>query len=263
MPRRFSNLCLISLGLIIGVAACVAPTARRTLTIFAASSLTESFRELGQGFMQTHPYTQIQFNFAGSQTLRTQLTQGASADVLATANQKEIEAALHADLIAPNSAKIFATNQLVIIFPASNPRQINTLADLAQPNTKLVLAAEIVPAGQYAREALSKMEIKYGTNFKQRVLQNVVSNEENVRQVIAKVQLAEAEVGIVYRSDVVAVAPSTLRILEIPSEFNVTAQYPIAPLNQAPNAALAQEFMAYVLSPEGQKILQKWGFNAP
>ena len=121
-----------------------------------------------------------------------------------------------------------------------------------------MLAAEEVPVGNYARQALDQMNGQLGTDFKERVLANVVSNEDNVKQVVAKVQLGEADAGIVYTSD--AVAAPELKTIEIPAELNVIAEYPIAPLAASTNPDLAQEFVDYVLSPEGQAILQKWGF---
>jgi molybdate transport system substrate-binding protein len=135
---------------------------------------------------------------------------------------------------------------------------LKKLEDLAQPGIKLVLAAEEVPVGKYARQALDQMNAVFGADFKDTVLANVVSNENNVKQVVSKVQLGEADAGIVYVSD--AVAAPDLKTIEIPDELNVIAKYPIAPLAKSENADLAAKFIEYVLSTEGQAILAKWGF---
>ncbi len=231
------------------------------MTIFAAASLTDAFREIGASFETTHSGLTIIFNFAGSQALRTQIEEGAQADIFASANAKEMETLVSAGFVDGATPKIFLTNQLVLILPAENPARIQGLEDLSEPNLKLVLAAEDVPVGNYSRQALELMNSVYGADFKDRVLANVVSNEDNVRQVLAKVQLGEADAGIVYKSD--ATSAPDLKRIEIPAELNVLAAYPIAPLSESPNLALATEFIEYVLSAEGQAVLHKWGFLPP
>lgn len=256
---------LLVIALLMSACGVVAP-APKTLTVFAAASLTDAFNEIGKSFEAANPGVTVKFNFGGSQTLRTQIEQGAQADVFASANAKEMDA-LVADnasinsaqrLVDANSAKIFLTNRLVVIMPAKNPAGLRALADLSKPGLKLVLAAKEVPAGNYALQALDKLDKALGTGFKDKLLANVVSYENDVKQVVAKVQLGEADAGIVYVSD--SVAAPELQKIDIPAEDNVIAQYPIAALSQSPNADLAQAFIAYVLSPQGQAILQKWGF---
>lgn len=252
------------MGLLILAAACASPgtaSAPQTLTVFAASSLLDAFAEVGEAFEAANPGVAVVFNFDGSQSLRTQLEQGAAADVFAPANQKEMEALISQSLISNNQSQTFVANQLVVILPSDNPANIQTLADLAHPGLLLVLAAEEVPVGQYSREALGKLEAEFGPGFKDQVLANIVSEENNVKQVVAKVQLGEADAGIVYGSD--AVASPDLGRLAIPAEYNVTANYPIAALTNAPNRDLAETFVAYVLSPDGQATLAKWGFSPP
>jgi molybdate transport system substrate-binding protein len=162
-------------------------------------------------------------------------------------------------MVTTGSARIFLTNQLVVILPSTNPAGIHRLQDLSKPGLKLVLAAEEVPVGDYARQSLEKMNIAFQPDFSALVLANVVSNEDNVKQVVAKVQLGEADAAIVYASDAVA-APDLTRI-EIPEDMNVIAQYPIAALSNSDQAPLAQRFVEYVLSPAGQTLLGKWGFG--
>jgi molybdate transport system substrate-binding protein len=230
-----------------------------TLTVFAAASLTDAFIEIGQNFEAVHPGVTVTFNFAGSQALRTQIEQGAIADVFASANTKEMDTLVTDNLVPTDTAQIFLTNSLLVILPASNPAHIQTLEDLSIPGIKLVLAAEDVPAGKYARQVLDNLNSLYGTGYKDAVLANVVSNEDNVKQVVTKVQLGEADAGIVYVSD--AVAAPDLQTIPIMDEYNVIAKYPIAILSSAPESELAAVFVDYVLSAEGQAILQKWGFT--
>lgn len=233
----------------------------RTLTVFAAASLTDAFTEIGQNFEAANPGVTVTFNFAGSQALRTQIEEGAPADIFASANKTEMDNAIKGSFIAEDAPQIFLNNKLVVILPADSADAVSKLEDLANPGVKIVLAAEDVPVGKYARQALDTMNGSFGGGFKDKVLANVVSNEDNVKQVVAKVQLGEADAGIVYTSD--AVAASELKTIEIPTELNVIAKYPIAKLTQSPNSDLADAFIAYVLSSEGQAVLQKWGFAPP
>lgn len=233
----------------------------KTLTVFAAASLTEAFSLIADEFKRTHLDADISLNFAGSQALRLQIEQGAQADVFASANQEHAQALFEAHLI--KTPIIFANNRLVIITPADNPGSLQSPADLAKPGLKLVLAGPTVPVGRYAREALEKFNHRpeLGPDFSTRVLDNLVSEEENVKAVVAKIQLGEADAGIVYASDVTPTVADALDIIEIPPETNVTAAYPIALVSDSPQKALAQEFIDLVLSPRGQTILAEHGFK--
>lgn len=230
-----------------------------TLNVFAAASLTDAFTEIGKNFEAANPGVTVTLNFAGSQALRTQIEEGAPADVFASASGKEMDAAVEGKFIADGVKQVFLTNKLIVILPANNPAGLEKLEDLTNSGVKIVLAAEEVPVGNYARQALELMNGSFGADFKDKVLANVVSNEDNVKQVVSKVQLGEADAGIAYVSDIVA--SSDLKTIEIPTELNVIAKYPIAPLAASANAGVAQAFVDYVLSAEGQSILQKWGFT--
>ncbi len=262
--RRYSSLCL-SLAFLL--AACNARAAApsspqdspRTLTVFAAASLTQAFGELGNSFESQNLGVHVTFNFAGSQALRTQIEQGAPAEVMVSADTTQMDGLITDGYVDRVRAQPFLTNKLVVILPPSNPAAVKSLRDLSRPGLKLVLAAADVPVGKYARQALSQMDASFGAGFAARVLANVVSDEDNVKQVVAKVQLGEADAGIVYTSD--AIAAPDLKTVDIPSQFNVTALYMIAPLLHSPNAALAQAFVDYVRSPAAQTVLQKWGFG--
>jgi molybdate transport system substrate-binding protein len=235
--------------------------AAKTLNVFAAASLTGAFGEIGKAFEAHNPGVTVTFNFAGSQVLQTQIQQGAPADVFASASGTNMDALVTAGFVDKSASQIFLTNILVVILPPTNPGNVKTLQDLAKPGLKVVLGDVSVPAGKYARQILDNMskDPGYGTDFGTKVLANVVSNETDVKQVVAKVQLGEADAGIVYVSD--GIAAPTLRTIEIPTNLNVVAKYPIAPLLKSANPDLASQFVSYVLSADGQAILKKWGFT--
>jgi molybdate transport system substrate-binding protein len=235
-----------------------APADAQTLTVFAAASLTGAFGEIARNFEAAHPGVTLVFSFGSSQTLRAQIENGAQADVFASANTKEMDTLVTDGDVAADGPRIFVTNQLVVILPAKNPAGLTTLADLTKPGLKIVLAAREVPAGNYSLQVLDKLDAALGAGFKDKVLANVVSHELDVKQVVAKVELGEADAGMAYASDTVA-APD-LKKIDIPAENNVIAKYPLAVLTHSRNQDLAQAFAAYVLSAEGQSILQKWGF---
>lgn len=232
-----------------------------TLTVFAAASLTESFRELGTKLEARTPGSSVVFNFAGSQQLALQLEQGAPADVFASADDRWMNYVKEKDLI-DGEPKLFVRNRLVVIVPKTNPARIRDLPDLARKGTKIVLAAEAVPVGKYSREALRNLASApgYPAEYDSRVVANVVSQEDNVKAVVSKVQLGEADAGIVYRSDVTPAVSRYVRAFDIPDQYNVIASYPIARVKASKNAQAAQAFIALVLSDEGQSVLRKHGF---
>jgi molybdate transport system substrate-binding protein len=235
-----------------------------TLTVYAASSLTDAFKEIGDAFDRAHAGVHTEFNFAGSPTLRTQLEQGAEADVLAVADQPNMQAALDKKLVS-DGGSIFARNKLTIIVPQGNPGGVTEPKDLAKPGLKLVLAQADVPAGKYARDAIAKMAAdgSFGERFNEEVTGNIVSNEPNVKSVVTKVQLGEADAGIVYTTDVTAGVAGDIETITIPDAFNVIASYPMAVLAEAKHGAAARSFIDYVLSDAGQTILRKYGFLSP
>jgi molybdate transport system substrate-binding protein len=237
-------------------------SSQQSVTVFAAASLTEAFSAIGKAFEERHPGTSVRFNFAGSQVLATQIEQGARADIFASADQRWMKYAEARKLLA-GAPRIFARNRLVVVIPKSNPGRIDRLQDLTLPGLKLVLAGRQVPAGAYGREVLARLSGGSGfpADFDQRVLANLVSEEENVRAVLAKVQLREADAGIVYQTDVTASLRPQVRLLEIPDPYNPIAEYPLAPVAGG-GAPLAAEFISLVLSAEGQAILAAQGFLA-
>ena len=238
-----------------------AAPAARTLTVFAAASLTQAFGEMGKAFEAANPGVTVTFNFAGSQTLVTQIQQGAPADVFASASGTNMDALVTAGFVDKSAPQIFVTNKLIVILPPANTANVQTLQDLTKPGLKIVLEDPSVPAGKYSRQILDNMskDPTYGSDFGAKVLANVVSNETDVKQVVAKVQLGEADAGIAYMSD--AIAAPTLKTIEIPTALNVVAKYPIAPLLKSANPDLAAQFITYVLSADGQATLKKWGLT--
>ncbi|MFZ2488024.1 MAG: molybdate ABC transporter substrate-binding protein [Anaerolineae bacterium] len=267
---------IVALLLIVVLSACTAPPATQptasaptatmqpvTLNVFAAASLTEAFSKLGAQFEAEHPGVTVVFNFAGSQQLAQQLADGAPADVFASANQKQMDAVIASGRIANDQALPFVTNQLVVILPKDNPAKLAALSDLAKPGLKLVLAAAEVPVGQYALDFLDKatQDATLGAAFKEAVLKNVVSYEANVKAVLTKVVLGEADAGIVYGSDVSGDSAAAVQQVAIPAALNVVASYPIGTVQNSTNPDSAAAFVAYLLSPAGQAMLAEFGFT--
>jgi len=265
---RMKWIAIASAGMILVAGAC-APSSSGSapdvpsvhLNVYAAASLVEVFGELGPAFEQDHPGVQVSFNFAGSQQLAQQIVLGASADVFASANQKQMDVVLDDGLIDRQDVRAFATNHLVVVFPSANPGGLENLEDLARPGLKIVVAAPEVPAGAYAMSFLDMAGESpgYGPEFRQDVLSNVVSQEENVRAVLSKVELGEADAGIVYASD--AAGASDVGLLDIPAELNPAIRYPVAALKASPRPDLAQEFVDFVLSPFAADTLARYGFT--
>lgn len=231
------------------------------ITVFAASSLSEAFKEVGAAFEKANPGTEVTFNFAASSALAVQINEGAPADVFASADTAQMKNVI--DQGNAEGSAVFATNTPVVVVPKDG-KAVATFADLAKPGVKLVLAGEDVPIGRYAREVLAKASGTGGISpdFSDRVLANLKSEEANVRAVLAKIQLGEADAGVVYRTDIVAAA-GDVRVIEIPAPYNVLAEYSIAVVLGSPNGVTAAAFTAFVRSKDGQAILEKYGFAAP
>jgi molybdate transport system substrate-binding protein len=235
---------------------------QQTITVFAAASLTDAFTELGRAFEKRNQ-ARVVFQFAGSQTLKTQLENGARADAFASADSTLFDPLVKAGWLEPGV--VFARNRLVVIAPKRGTGRVKTLADLGEPGVQLVIAQSNVPVGRYTRQILEKLSSTpaYGRDFSARVLKNVVSEETNVRQVALKVQLGEADAGIVYTTDVTPTLATSVIQIAIPASANVIAAYPIGIVSNASNPSGARAFVSFVRSSDGQKILSRWGFLAP
>jgi len=253
----------LSLALVLaGASVSIAEPAagRSTLQVFAAASLSDAFTEIGRQVEQRRPGLTVRFNFAGSQQLATQIEQGAAADVFASADERWMAYAMERGLLSGAPA-VFARNRLVVIVPKTNPARIQRLQDLARGGVKLVLGADAVPVGRFSRIVLRNLsrDPAFGGDFATRTLRNVVSEEENVKSVVGKVQLGEADAGIAYRSDVTPTVARTIRVFEIPDSANVLASYPMALVKGAREPEAARAFLELVLSREGQAILERRG----
>ncbi len=221
------------------------------LLVFATASLTDVIEDLSRAFIAQHPDVEVVRNVAGSQTLARQLNEGAPADVFASANTTQMAAVADAGNLA-SDPEVFTSNRLEIAVEPGNPLGIGGLEDLADPDLVLVLPAEEVPAGQYARDALGAAGIEVAP----------ASLEQDVRAALSKVALGEADASIIYASDIVA-SDGRVSGVAIPAEQNVLASYPVAVLADAPNPAAATAFVAFLLSAEAQDILADAGFAVP
>ncbi len=232
------------------------------VVVYAAASLTEAFTSIGNLFMKLHPQTAVTFNFAGSQKLAQQLALSAPADVFASADTKQMQIAQRSGRIAKDGPEIFAHNRLIAVVSLNPTHPISHLFDLTHPGLKIVLAADTVPVGSYTRAFLLKAarDPVYGSAFRDSIVANTVSLEENVRAVLNKVVLGDADAGIVYSSDLDAVSAGRVRRIDIPDALNTIADYPIAPVIDSKNPESASAFVQLLLSTEGQKILAEYGF---
>jgi len=225
----------------------------------AAASLTESFNDIKKEFEKQHPDIKIQINYAGSQELVTQIELGVKADVFASANEFYMDKLSKENLV--NNPKIFAHNKLIVAVSSSN-KNIQNLNDLAKSGVKLAIASPAVPVGKYTLEMLSKIEKsgKFNPDYKKNFLHNVVTEELNVKSVLTKVTLGEADAGVVYKTDITPEVSKKVRIISIDNKYNVIASYPIALIKESANPKQAKSFISYVLSNNGQNILGKYGF---
>jgi molybdate transport system substrate-binding protein len=223
----------------------------RTVTVFAAASLTESFTALGKTFEGSHPGVKVRFNFGGSSTLAQQITQGAPADVFAAASPATMKPVTDAGL-ADGRPRTFVRNRLQIATPADNPGKITGIRDLAAPGIKVVLCARQVPCGAAAQTALGAAGVKV----------EPVSLEQDVKGALNKVVLGEADAALVYRTDVKA-AGAKVNGIDFSEAAQAVNDYPITTLARAPQPGLAKEFLQLVVSAQGRTALTAAGFESP
>src|SRR5713226_4931573 len=219
-----------------------------TVSVFAASSLTAAFNALGTDFQGLNSGVTMKFNFAGTPTLLTQIEQGAPADVFASADTANMDK-LKGDGFTAGTPQVFARNKLEIVVAPGNPKGITALADLARPGVIYITAAPTVPAGKYALQALKMAGVTVTPK----------SLETDVKSVVGKIELGEADAGIVYTTAIRA-AGSKVTGVSIPDADNVIATYPIVAVKATTNSPAANAFIAYVLSAAGQAKLQSFGF---
>jgi len=221
-----------------------------SISVFAAASLTDAFKTLGDAYQKANAGTTVKFNFAGSPTLVTQIEQGAPADVFASADTTNMDRLQADGFTNGSSPAVFAHNKLEIVVAPNNPKHIASLADLAKPGVIYISAGPTVPAGKYASQALAGAGVKVTPK----------SLETDVKSVVSKIELGEADAGIVYSTDVKA-AGAKVTGVEISQQQNVVATYPISAVKETRNASLAESFIQFVVSPDGQAILASYGFE--
>jgi len=231
-----------------------------TLTVLAASSLTDAFGELGETFEEQNPGVEVRQSFESSSTLLAQIQQGAPADVFASASEEEMDTAVEDSLVA-GEPEVFVKNREVIMVPRDNPANIQEFQDVAKPGVRLVLAQGDVPAADYAVEILGKANSEYGSGFKQDVLSNIVSREADVRASVNRVVVGDADATFGYASDYTPDIRDRVAVIQIPPDLNIIATYPVAALKDAEDPELAREWVELVTSEEGQRVLEKWNFE--
>ncbi|NDU73963.1 molybdate ABC transporter substrate-binding protein [Actinomadura sp. DSM 109109] len=222
-----------------------------TVTVFAAASLTEAFTELGRAFESAHPGVRVRFEFGGSSTLAQQITQGAPADVFAAASPATMKTVTGAG-DASGRPRVFTRNRLVIAVPKGDPGKVAKIGDLGRPGLKVVLCAAQVPCGAAAGTALAAAGVKV----------EPVSREKDVKAVLTKVGLGEADAGLVYRTDVKA-GRGKVTGIEFPEAAKALNDYPIVEVAKAPHSALAKEFIELVVGERGRAVLTRTGFEEP
>lgn len=225
------------------------------LTVFAASSLVDVFSDLKASFERDHAACEVLFNFAGSHELRTQIEQGSNVDVLAVADETHMHALVQGGFVA--EAQVFAENEPVLLV-ARQETQVTSFAALPRAS-RIVVGVPEVPIGRYTARILDNADAAWGGGFRSRVQAKVVSQEFNVRQVLAKLNLGEASAGFVYRSDTLGLA-SDLAIVPIPPAFNVVAKYSVAALRRARQPKLARAWLHWITSKRAEQAFLKFGF---
>ncbi len=237
-----------------------AVAATQPLLVFAASSLRQPFEELADLYQKRFRLPRPLLLFAGSQILRTQLQQGAPADIFASANQQVIDS-LEAEQLISRPHR-FAENRLALLVDKQN-RQLKKLADLTRPGLLLAVGNQHVPVGRYTRELWGRLAADpgYGAELVRKIRQNIISEENSVKAIVTKVQLGEVDAGIVYHSELTAALRTWIGVIELPEQHNPTAHYPIAVTRRSTQVADAERFISLLLADEGQRILGKYHFQ--
>ena len=234
----------------------------KELTVFCAASLTGAFGEIGHIY-KNETNISVVFNFDGSQVLRTQIENGAYADIFVSANKKQMNTLKNEGFMNNSSITVFTKTKPVIIVPKDNPAKIQNISNLAKPGLKIVIGTKDVPIGDYTLQILAKLanDSAFGPGFTKKVMANVVSNETNVNYITSKVALGEADAGIAYKSDITRDLKTKIMKIEIPEKYNVIAEYPTGILKQSRYPNEAEQFMDLVKSDKGLAILEKYDFE--
>ena len=251
---------LLSMLWILSVTACGRET-EKELVIFAASSLTDVFQELGEEYQLENPRVSVQFNFAGSSNLRMQLEYGAKADLYASANSFQIDLAFKNNAVR-GLPKQYASNELVLVTPKGNTK-VNSLKDLPNQDVKIIFGASVVPIGVYSNIVLDKLASApvFGVDYRKGVEQNIVSYEPNVRMILNKIVLKQADAAFVYFTDINSVDPDLISIIRIPDKYNASVGYFILETSNVAKPIDAKKFVRFIGSEKGLSILESYGFQ--
>jgi len=237
----------------------LATLANGEIVVLGAASLKGAVTEIAMQFEKRNPEARVRLGFSGSQALATQVSLGAPCDVFLSADRRQVDSLIKSSFISRTDARLFATNTLVVMVSNRSSIKVHSLSDLEKPGLQLCLAAPEVPAGLYTRQVLSEAAGELGSVWLSAVKRNIVSRENNVTAVWSRIEMGEADAGIVYATD--ARRAKNSRIVVFPKRWNVRAEYIGAVTQKSKNEPLAAKFFAYVLSSDGQKILTKYGFG--
>ena len=244
------------LALIVVAFAYSARASAATINVYAAASLHESFVEIGEIYESQHPGQHVRFNFGGSSILRIQIDEGAPVDVFASADDTQMNVLVKENRVNP---VFVCAHNLPVGIASLEARSVRSVKAMANPGVKLAFAEPHVPIGAYETKIIARLNAVYGANYMADVLRNVVTRETDVRAVLTKVSLGEADAGFVYQTDAAEVRGKVV-VLPIPRKYNLVASYPIASVKGSDNPGWANAFVALVRGPVGQRVLRSHGF---
>ena len=247
----------------LALTACATPSGERTVTVFAAASLTEAFNEMGREFERRNEGVKVRPSYQASSTLRIQLEQGAEANVFASADEFNMDLAAAAGVISGDPV-VFARNRLAVIVP-HDAGEVITLADLAKPRLRVVAGDDATPFGRYTNTAFDRLAVdpEFGPEFRDAIVGNIVSKEANVRRAVAKVEIGEADAALAYVTDTGGAGRGDLVPIPIPERYTGPIRYPIAVVRDAASPGLAEDFITFILSEDGRAILERHNFLPP
>lgn len=245
--------------LAVGAAGCTQPAETTEINVYAAASLTGAFTEIGEKFTAANPNIKVVFNFAGSQTLKTQILEGADADMYVSANDKQFDPVVDAGLITEK--KVLLENKLGIAVVKANTLKINGLGDLVKSGTRLVIGDDSVPFGQYTRTIIKNYEDDGNAGYVDEFMKNVITQVDAVTGVKTVITTGEADASIVYVSDISKADKESITVIEIPDKYNVIASYPYGILNATTKSDAVKKFESYLTGKEGSAILTEYGFS--
>jgi len=249
-------------ALVLATSTGICADGQKELTVFCAAGLKGAASEIGQIYENQTGITPA-FNFDGAQVLRTQIENGAYADVFLSGSTKYMNALKAEGFMNNSTVSACAENWQAIIVPKDNPAGIQNLSDLAKPGVKIVMGTKDLPITEITMQILNKLanDTAYGPGYREKVLSNVISQETNINFIVSKVALGEADAAFAHKSEVSSEYAEKVTLVDIPQEYNVKSEYTIGVLNQSASSDLAGEFVRLVKSEEGHAVLQKYGFE--